>query len=175
MISASQRSAFDPLLRIKISVRSASTSMKAFTLIETLVAIAVLGLLAAIVMNGLSSFQESGELSRSADIVSGVLRDARGRTLASKNNLAYGVHFDTEQFVLFEGAVYDSGAVSNEVTTLPFRIEVSTIALGGGDDIVFSRLSGEASVMGTITLRAKRSPSKTKIVQVYQSGVVEVK
>ncbi|MDO8600357.1 MAG: prepilin-type N-terminal cleavage/methylation domain-containing protein [bacterium] len=149
--------------------------MKAFTLIETLVAVGILALLAAIVVSGLSSFQESGELSRAADFVAGVLRDARGRTLAGKNQLSYGVHFDSDALVLFEGQTYDPDTVSNEETLLPFRIIISEISLGGGDEVVFERLSGEANVTGTITLQIKQEPSKTKEVQVYKSGVVEIK
>lgn len=149
--------------------------MKGFTLIETLVAVAVLALLAVIVVSGLSSFQESGELLRASDLVAGTLRDAKGRTLASKNNLAYGVHFDSDQIVLFEGTAYDASSVSNEVTPLPFRVEISTIALGGGDEVAFLRLSGEAIATGTIMLRVKQEPSKTKTVQMYESGVVEIK
>jgi prepilin-type N-terminal cleavage/methylation domain-containing protein len=150
--------------------------MRGFTFIETLVAIAVLALLAAIAVNGLSSFQKSGELLRSADIVAGVLRDARGRTLASRNNSAYGVHFDAESVVLFAGAIYNSGAASNEVTLIPARTAISTITLvGGGDDVVFGRLSGEVTPTGTITIRVRQEPSKTKEIRIYQSGVVEIK
>lgn len=147
-----------------------------FTLIETLVAIAVLAILAVIMLGGLSSFQKSGELGRAMDMVAGTLRDARGRTLASKNNTQYGVHFDSDKAVLFVGASYAAGTPSNEETVLPFRVEISAIALGGGgDDVVFQRLSGEAAPTGTITLRVKQEPSKTREIRVYQSGVVEIK
>lgn len=150
--------------------------MKGFTLIETLVAIAVLALLAVIAVSGLSSFQKSGELGRAADMVAGVLRDARGRTLASKNNTRYGVHFDSDKAVLFVGTSYVAGIPSNEETVLPFRVEISAIALGGGgDNVVFQRLSGEVAPTGTITLRVKQEPSKTREIQIYQSGVAEIK
>lgn len=150
--------------------------LKAFTLIETLIAIAVLAILAAIMAGGLSSFQQSGELARAADMIAGTLRDARGRTLASKNNARYGIHFDSDKAVLFAGTVYTAGTPSNEAAILPSRIEISAIALGGGgDDVVFQRLSGEAMATGTITLRVKQESSKTREVQIYQSGVVEIK
>lgn len=150
--------------------------MRGFTLIETLVAIAVLALLAAIMVGGLSSFQKSGELSRAADMIAGTLRDARGRTLASKNNSEYGVHFDPDKAVLFAGGAYTAGTPSNEATILPSRVEISTVAFGGGgDDVVFERLSGEAMATGTITLRVKQELAKTKEVLIYQSGVVEIK
>lgn len=150
--------------------------MRGFTLIETLVAIAVLALLAAIMAGGLSSFQKSGELSRAADMVAGTLRDARGRTLASKNNSEHGAHFDSDKAVLFAGGAYIAGTPSNEETILPSRVEISIVALGGGgDDVVFERLSGEAMATGTITLRIKQELAKTKEVRIYQSGVVEIR
>lgn len=150
--------------------------MKGFTLIETLVAIAVLALLAVIAVSGLSSFQQSGELARTADMIAGTLRDARGRTLASKNNSEYGVHFDSDKAVLFAGTAYTAGTPSNEAVALPSRVEISIIELGGGgNDVVFQRLSGEAMATGTITLRVKQELSKTKEVRIYQSGVVEIK
>ena len=149
--------------------------MKGFTLIEILVAVGILALLAALAVSGLSSFQESGDLLRTADSVAGMLRDARGRTLASKNDLQYGVHFDANQAVLFEGVTYSAGAASNEEIIFPFRVEISSIALGGGSDVVFRRLSGEAITTGTIAVGVKKNPAKTKEVRVYESGVVEIK
>ena len=150
--------------------------MKGFTLLETLFAVAILALLAAIIMSGFSSFQESGELLRTTDLAAGVLRDARGRTLASRNSREYGVHFGTDIITLFEGAAYNPAVASNIPVLLPFRVEISSIALTGGlDETVFRRLSGEAAATGTITFRVKRKISKTKDIRIYESGVVEIK
>lgn len=154
-------------MRFKIS--------NSFTLIETVVAIGILALLAAIVMSGLSSFQQSGELARAADLVAGTLRDARGRTLASKYDTVYGAHFDLDRVVLFEGAIYTAGAASNETTMLPLRVEIAAITLGGANHTTFRRLSGEATATGTITVRVKQESSKTKEIKIYDSGVIEIK
>ncbi len=151
---------------------------KGFTLIETIIAIAVLGILVILALNGLSSFRASNELLRSADTVVGTIKDARSRTLASQNNNQYGVFFNQNQnqISLFAGGYYNAATPANEITNLPSQIEISLLSLTNATTaIAFARLSGDPSATGTVILRIKGTTTRTKTIQINDSGNIEIK
>ncbi|OGZ96035.1 MAG: hypothetical protein A3I44_00055 [Candidatus Sungbacteria bacterium RIFCSPLOWO2_02_FULL_51_17] len=143
-----------------------------FTAIEVLIAVVVTAVLVAIVLSGFASFRETAELTRAADSVIDVLKQARVQTLASQYSAQYGARFASSTAVLFRGSTFASDPASHATTTFPALVEVSSIALaGGGADVVFKRLTGETDNFGSITLHAKRIGAKTKIITIYASGI----
>ncbi len=145
---------------------------KGFTLIELLVAIAIIGALAAILVSALSNFRAFANLTEAHVTILGFLRDARSRTLASKENNVYGVHFETGKAVLFKGAVFNSGDPSNEEYLLPPKVSITSISLtGGASETVFTRLMGTTTASGTITL--SNSDSATKVITIFSTGSIE--
>lgn len=143
------------------------------TFIELLISIAIITVLVILVISGFNSFRESAQLSEAHSTILGMLHDARSRTLSGEKNTQYGMHFETNQAVLFFGASYSSGSASNEPYTLPPLSRISSINLGGLVDVVFARLTGVASASGTITIESTSNPSKTKIITVLSSGNIE--
>lgn len=151
---------------------------KGFTFIEILIATMIVVVLVAIAFSALTSFRESNNLFRSTDLVIESLNKAKVRSLASKNQLMYGIHLASTTVTLFAGAGYNASDDSNEVSNLPVLTEVSNFSPNNATtslDIVFKRLTGETDNPGIITLRATRNLSKTKQIEVYNSGLVEIK
>lgn len=144
-----------------------------FTLIEMLVSIAVIGALAVLAISGFNSFRESAQLSEAHFAILGILRDARARTLSGEKNMQYGVHFETNQVVIFVDSSYNPESASNEARALPSLARVSSISLGGAVDVIFARLSGSASASGTVTIESVSNPSKTKTITILSSGNFE--
>lgn len=143
------------------------------TLIESLIGIAVVIVLVALIWSGFSSFRESAQLNETHSVILGMLRDARSRTLSSEKNTQYGVHFEPTQIVLFSGSSYNSGSALNEPYVFPPLAKISSINLGGPVEVVFARLTGNASVSGTITVESIPNVSKTKTITILSSGNVE--
>lgn len=153
-------------------------SKQGFTIIETIIAIALLSILTVLATNSLSSFRASNSLFQSADTVVGTLKDARSRTLASRNNTQYGVFFNQNQnqISLFTGNYYNASALTNETTTLSGQVEISLISLTNATTALsFARLSGDPSATGTIVLRIKGTTARTKTIQINDSGNMEIK
>lgn len=146
--------------------------VRGFTVIEILIAIVVTITLVTIILSGFASFRESSELTRAADSIVDILKQARTRTLASENSAQYGIRFASSTAVLFQGSAFSSNPASHATTTLPALVEVSSITLvGGGADILFKRLTGETDNTGTVIVRSRRTSAKTKTITIYASGL----
>ena len=146
-----------------------------FTLIEILIVVGILGLLIAGAVPGFQYFQRQRDLGSSADGIMSALRLARSKTLASQNDSPWGVYFFTSPapngYVLFNGSSYAARTPSfDEEHLLPVSVAISQISLSIGQEVVFSRLSGNASSSGSVVLQLIKEPAKTKTVYVSSSG-----
>jgi len=151
---------------------------KGFTLIEILVVVGIIILFLAMSVFQFRSFQQGSHLQNTTREAAATLRLAQSRTLASEGDAQYGVHFDTtttpHQYTLFQGPSYGARIIAkDEITLVNKEIEISAIALGVGNEVVFLRLSGQASVEGTITFRRILDPTRTAIVTVLSSGAID--
>jgi len=149
-----------------------------FTLIEILVVVGIMSLFLTMSMFQLRSFQQGSHLQNTTQETAAALRLAQSRTLASQDNSQYGVYFDItttpHQYTLFQGSSYATRDIAkDEVTLINKEIEISAIDLEGGNEVVFLRLSGQASVEGSVTFRQTEDPTRTATVTVLASGVIE--
>ncbi|MES2436477.1 MAG: prepilin-type N-terminal cleavage/methylation domain-containing protein [Patescibacteria group bacterium] len=146
---------------------------KGFSLIELIIVLAIISILTSIIITGLSSFNRKEALEKDTQVVVDMLRQARSQTLASHNASQYGVYFATSSITLFTGTTYSAVSSSNNVYTFNPQVSISNIGLtSSSTSIVFSRLSGEASHTGTITLLSPAT-SSPKTVTIYATGLVE--
>jgi len=141
---------------------------------EVLIVIALTMILTAISIAGLREFSHNSGHKSAAYVVLGALEEAQARTLASDNDVAYGVHFETTMVVIFEGTSYIAGDSDNDERTLPVRTSITNISLGGGSEVFFERLSGNASPTGTVTVAVTDDTTINKIVTIYASGLSEI-
>ena len=145
-----------------------------FTALEILIALAVVLILAAIVSGGFSSFRKEQILSGTAENIFSFVNEARAKTLSSKEDSVYGVHFENSRAVIFKGQNFSEGAPDNEIFYLPAAAEISQVSLaGGGAEAIFKRLTGETGQSGTVVIRLKGG-TKTKTVVIQKSGLAEI-
>ena len=146
--------------------------MKGFTLIETLLALGIVAIIAAISVMSLSNFNKDKALSIEVEKVLSLITKARSLTLAAKDDSGYGVHFEERKSVLFKGASYSSSAATNQIQLLNDEVKISAIALtGGATDVVFQKLSGATTQNGTLTLASVRNASQTKMITIAMTGI----
>jgi len=144
---------------------------KGITLWEILLAIAIVGILAVLVLPGFSKIRKIQILKSTTEDIVSVIGQARSQTLASLNSSAYGVHFETNRVILFTGTSFSSGATSNQITNLISPATISSISLSdSGADLYFNRLSGLPSATGTIILSLPSVSLKT--ITISASGSV---
>lgn len=147
---------------------------KGFSINEVIIVIAIMAVLFSSVFIAFSRLNREKSLERSVSEILSVLEEARAMTLASKNNSPYGVHFQTDKVVLFMGYTFIQGDPNNKDIGLTSDVTISNIALsGGGNDIVFKRLSGETEQDGIITISLTSDPLKLKTISIQKTGIVE--
>lgn len=144
-----------------------------FTVIEILMVLAILTVLTAIVFATFIQFRKQQALGKDAELIVEVLEQAHSQTLSSQNSSQYGVHFSSSQITLFVGGTYSAGAGTNQSYAINSTDTILTISLnGGGNDVVFNRLSGESSQYGTVVVSSPTA-SATRTVTIYKTGVIE--
>lgn len=142
---------------------------------EMLVVVAILVMLSSMVTVAFGRFARNRAVESAASLIAGELADARSRTLAARSGISHGVHLDESGVVLFGGSTYDAGDLTNEATVLDSRTIIAEIDLnGGGDDIVFERLTGETDAYGTITVAASSDPTIVATLTVQQTGLISI-
>jgi prepilin-type N-terminal cleavage/methylation domain-containing protein len=146
---------------------------RGLTIIELLVVIVVVGLLVAIVLPQFSKNKEMQVLKGGVQDILSSIDKARVETLSSLNSSSYGVHFQSNQVIIFKGTIFSSGDTNNEIINIISPAKISNVTLGGvnasSGDVYFNRLSGAPNQIGTITIS---TPSYSKIITIIATGGV---
>ncbi|MBI4359832.1 MAG: hypothetical protein HY564_01930 [Candidatus Jacksonbacteria bacterium] len=141
-----------------------------FTVTELLVSIGVIVILGTIGFAAYKSFGGQFELNGESHLLVSTLNRAREKTLSSEDSSNYGVHFESDKYVLFKGAVYDSLDAGNIVRTLPVSLELFNINFSGGSDVIFDRVTGRTDDDGTVIIRMINPTSNFREISVLSSG-----
>lgn len=143
-----------------------------FTLLELLIAVSIITLLGAASLVSFINSRRIRELDSSGQNVLSILRLAQSRALAGEENDVWGVRLELARFILFRGPAF-AGSPSAEIHQLPAAIEIANIALaGGGQEIIFQKITGRTEQSGTFELRVTDDAAKIFSVTVDSSGKV---
>ena len=149
-----------------------------FTVIEVLVSITIFGILLSIVVADLYFQKQKVDLQGKSQEIIGAIRVAQSKTLASTNNSQYGVYFDNSispnKYILFQGSSYALRDASYDVSySLPDIMEFNAIDLGGSNEVIFDKLTGNTSQPGSLVVRMKSDTSNSKSIYITSSGSVD--
>jgi Tfp pilus assembly protein FimT len=144
----------------------------AFTLAEIVVVASLMLLVAVIVFTGLINFATRQNLNSVSEDIRLRMREARDKTLMSENNKNYGVYVGTTSVAFFIGSNFSPATSTNEYIDYEGSIIATSSLTGGTTTVVFSRLSGEASATGTVTVVDTLTGASTSIT-IYKTGLIE--
>ncbi len=144
-----------------------------FTLVELVITLALFGILVLIGI-GLSSNtlgrNQTGNVTQ--DSVT-TLRRAQWQSMNGHEDTEWGVHFETDLFVLFKGPTYSALDPDNVVTDLPNDIDIISISLnGGGDEVIFNSDFGATDEYGSFIVD-HTSSDKQQTVTVNEAGMID--
>lgn len=145
-----------------------------FTLLETLMVLAVAAIIITIVALSFGGLNASQALDKSVRNVISVLDEARNKTLSSSDDSRYGVRLESGQVILFRGSSYVSTDPDNEVSELHSLVGIRNVSLsGGGTSVVFDRLTGATSQSGTFEIYLREASTTYRTISIARTGVVE--
>lgn len=150
-----------------------------FVLIELAVVFGILAVLIGMTTINIFGSRQKASVTATIDTLVADLRSqqtkAMSGTIDSDGILpAYGIHFDTNQYVLFRGASFSAILSSNAVNPLDTRVNFSNIFFPNGN-VVFASRSGEfiGFMSGTDSITVNQIDSgESKIIQLNRYGVI---
>ncbi len=149
---------------------------KGFTLVELMVVIGLIAMIGTLGMLLSFDYYRNNSFFSEQKIIVSVLQKARNQAM---NNVcqgtctkgkAHGVKFDkvANKYIIFQGNSYGARdtAFDDEIEVTP------TISISGMDEVVFSQLSGNASVTGgNLTVSGS---GRTAVIEVNSNGRIDV-
>jgi prepilin-type N-terminal cleavage/methylation domain-containing protein len=148
---------------------------KGFTLVEMLVVLAIIAILLLIATPQFNKFRQAEVLNAASRDVLSSLEKARSNTLSSVNSSEYGVHFQSDQVIIFKGLTYSVGAVTNESISISEPASITNVTLGGVSgstgNVYFNRLYGAPSTTGTVTISTS---SLSKTITISATGAASM-
>lgn len=131
--------------------------MRGFTLVETLIVVAILVVVASVSMPALFSVQSGTSIRATAESLTHTFRYAQQLSRNGYQNDSWGVYIDdaNKHFVLYRGVNYGARvAAYDEIISYPPSQYITTTY---GDDLIFSRYSGLPLQAGTTTISIEGS------------------
>ncbi|MFA6274501.1 MAG: prepilin-type N-terminal cleavage/methylation domain-containing protein [Candidatus Paceibacterota bacterium] len=145
---------------------------KGITILEILIAIAILGIIVAIALPQFSKMRENQVLKNATSEILSSISKARSQTLSSVDSSEYGVHFQSDKVIIFKGNSFDINDEDNENIEIILPANISSINFsGGGSEIYFSRLSGIPNKTGTIIISTS---NMTKTITISATGLASL-
>lgn len=135
---------------------------RGFTAIEVLIAVAIIGLLAAVILWPFAAFRNGKLLDGAAEDILSLLHEAQTRTLSSDGATPYGVHFESAKITLVP---------DNKEIVLHNSLTISNISLaGGGATVMFKRLTGATDQSGAVTVSLTADNSQQRVITISAAG-----
>jgi len=148
---------------------------KGFTLIEILAVIFVMVFLISAGIVSYRSFEKSTELENTSQNIISVLKLAQTKTTASEDASQYGIHFESDKYILFKGNIYQAESEDNKTYNISNRLEIYNINFSEeSSDVIFQRISGATEQNGNISIKIISDPVKFKTISIESLGVIEL-
>lgn len=149
--------------------------VRGFTLVEIIITVGIFLILTTIVVAAFRNFETKASLDGDTKAIVNVLRLAQNKSLAAEGGKNYGVHFDSNAYTLFSDINYSPASPNNIIYNLSAKTEIYDILInGGGNEVIFNRVTGTAQQVGGLKIRLKNSPNQLNTIAVENSGRVVI-
>ncbi|MFA6028027.1 MAG: type II secretion system protein [Patescibacteria group bacterium] len=139
---------------------------KGFTLVEILIAVAVMGILLGLSFSVYQALSKNSDLNLAAATSVQTIRRAQLLSQAMKQDDTWGVKLQTGEAIIFKGTSFSGRTQSyDEIYSLP-----GTVSISGDTEIVFTKFTGFLPSAKSITLTIG---NKTKTININVQGKIE--
>lgn len=159
------------VISLIVNCKLLTVSARGYTLVELILVMSIFVTLIGLVTINLTSAKQNTVLNTTlsvfiSDVKQQQLKAMIGDTEGRGSSSNYGVHLNTNNYVLFYGASYDPLEATN--VTIEFGDNIQPESPGG--DIIFTKVTGETTAV-TITLQDTVTNEERDIV-INRYGVV---
>lgn len=145
-------------------------NIRGFTLLELIIVISITVIITSAIMPIYSGFLVRNQVKTNIWRMMDGINRARFNALTGRDNESWGVHFETNEYVLFKGTTYVAVDPTNEIFTLPSILRLSSINLNGaGNEIIFEKITADTIGYGAVTIEDLKS-YETNTISVNEVG-----
>lgn len=139
---------------------------RGFTLIETMLAIALIAVLSGLSIVFYTSFQNKNSLDLATNTITQSLRRAQVLSRAMDGDSTWGLNVQSGSITVFKGASYAARDITyDETFDTPTNITPS-----GLSEVVFTKLTGDPNSTGTFTLT--NADGETSAITINGKGMI---
>ena len=142
-----------------------------FTLLELIIVMAILGMITLFTFSAFTDYKDIQVAEGTVVEINSLIKETRQKTISAETSSQFGIHFATTSLVVFEGSTYNPGNTANHTYNFS-NTNIDIQLSNGGDDIIFSRLTGVANSTGTIAIGHTRLNSTTTLIM-QATGLIE--
>lgn len=128
------------------------------TFVEVLVTISIAAIIAGVGFSAFYQWRNSVSLINQIDELKSKVVEIRQLAISAAEEKNWGIHFETEQYIIFSGDSYNQSEPSNQIVVLK-SAEIfnaaTTLSNGNesfGPDLIFTKFTGQTPNIGTVTL-----------------------
>ncbi len=147
---------------------------KGFSIIEILTVIAIMLIILGITMYSYKIINSKKQVEVTTDSISSKLEQAKIDSISGKNGKNSGIHFNTTGYVYFSGNTFNPADITNSSSSFPTKIQVTKSFSDGGNDIIFSRITGIPNATGTIQILDTVNNSSSSTISIGIFGDINV-
>lgn len=129
-------------------------AVQGLTFIEVILVIALFGFVFSVVAPFTGQTTGQRKVTAASELVIDSLRQSQFSAMHGRSPQRFGVRFEADRFVMFQGASYSPSDPDNAVHQLDSDVELAWSLDGGVQEVLFENHRGLPSVTGTVTVSA---------------------
>ena len=110
-----------------------------FTLLELIIVVAIFGVVSLFVFSAFTDYKDTQVAESTIVEINSLIKETRQKTISAETNTQFGLHFSTSSLVVFEGATYSAGNMSNRTYNF-YNTNIDVELSDGSNDIVFHEI-----------------------------------
>ncbi len=148
------------------------TKEAGFSFVELFIVMGIVAIVATIGAGAIRDYADAQQLQAAEQTLVNLFRDTRQKTLSAETDTQFGLFIATSSVTRYMGEDYTTASGTYEQFDLPgVALQATTSAVG--DEVRFTRLTGDPSATGTIMIRHLRSDT-ARTLRISDVGLLEV-
>ena len=164
---------------LKVLLNNLKFNNLGVTMIELMMVITVLCILSVASIGSYHTWQKHVMLVNATDELKSAFSLAQGQAIAAAQGNNWGVHLESNYYVIFPGSFYDEANINNQrrnfsgISLINLDSAISDGVGAYTKDVVFAKYTGNTVNVGTLFLAATSNYEHTKSITIDLNGQIQ--